>query len=164
MSTDPIRVVVADDFPLMRAALVEGWRRDPRIDVVGQASDGAEAMALVHSERPDVLVSDLDMPVADGYEVLEQLRGSKTRVLIVTAKDSAEAMMEALARGACGYMTKHSSVADLCEAVVSVMRGDTPLAPHLSSAFVRGLTREHRRGGSCAGRPRARRARVDAHG
>jgi DNA-binding NarL/FixJ family response regulator len=134
-----IRVVVADDFPLMRAALVESWRRDPRIDVVGQAADGAEAIALVEAERPDVLACDLEMPVLDGQQVVEHLRASPTRVLIVTGTDSPEAMMRAIDAGAAGFMTKHSSVSELREAVLAVMRGETPIAPHLACALVREL-------------------------
>ena len=139
MPKEQIRVVVADDFPLMRAALVEGWRTDPDIAIVGQAADGAEAIALVEAQLPDVLVCDLAMPVLDGQQVVAHLQGSATRVLIVTGSDCPEAMARAMDAGAAGYMTKHANVGELREAVIAVTRGQAPIAPHLSDVLVREL-------------------------
>jgi DNA-binding NarL/FixJ family response regulator len=151
-----IRVVVADDFPLMRAAFVNGLAGDPDIDVVGEAADGLEAVALVVEQRPDVLVLDLSMPQLDGLGVLAQLRDQApaTRALVVTASEKQENLVQAVQAGAAGYMTKHSTVEQICDAVRSVHRGEAAIAPLLAADLLRAMRDGTRTAGRSGLRPR----------
>jgi DNA-binding NarL/FixJ family response regulator len=134
-----IRVVVADDFPLMRAAVVDGLRSDPDIDVVGEAGDGVEAVAMVKAKLPDVLVLDLGMPHLGGLGVLAQLRDEQpdTRVLVMTASEKRESLVAAVGAGATGYITKRSTVPQMCEAVATVHTGGAAISPALTADLLR---------------------------
>src|SRR3954465_11127821 len=114
-----IRVVVADDFPLIRRAIAEALIARPGIDVVGEAGDGLEAVRLAHEKRPDVLLLDLGMPGLSGLETLSRLRDElpDLRVLIVTASEKPENLLQAFNAGAAGYLTKRSSVEELFDAI-----------------------------------------------
>jgi DNA-binding NarL/FixJ family response regulator len=134
-----IRVVVAEDFPLLRAALVDGLRTDGEIEVVGQAGDGIEAVAVVTDQRPDVLLLDLSMPRLDGLGVLTQVGASApdTRVLVMTASEKRDCILEAMGAGAAGYITKRSTLPQLCEAVCTVHGGGAAITPSLTAELMR---------------------------
>ena len=95
-----IRVVVADDFPLVREGLVRALERDPGIEVVGQAENGREALVLAHEHQPDVIVLDLRMPEMGGIAVLERLREElpEVRAVIMTASEKADSLLDAVGR------------------------------------------------------------------
>jgi DNA-binding NarL/FixJ family response regulator len=143
-----IRVVVADDFPLVREAIANAIGRDPGIDVVGRAADGAEALRMVAELEPDVLVLDLHMPDCGGIGVLERLREmeTRTRVLVMTASESPESLIDAVNAGAQGYLTKRSTGEELRQAVITTY-GDgsvieSRLASHLLRSYRQGSTAE----------------------
>jgi len=147
-----IRVLVADDFPLMRAAVVEALQTDPGIEIVGQAADGEETLMRAHELRPDVIVLDLRMPHLDGVVVLARIQHElpRVRVLVMSASEQRETVVQALGAGAAGYITKRSTVSALREAVATVHRGDAAIEPSLTAHLLRAF--------SGAGPPAASRA------
>ncbi|HWG82924.1 MAG TPA: response regulator transcription factor [Gaiellales bacterium] len=125
-----IRVVVADDQPLMRAGFRMILEAQPDIQVVGEAGDGAEAVEVTERVQPDVVVMDIRMPVMDGVEATRRLPGQ--RVLILTTFDLDEYVVDALQAGASGFLIKDAPPEELVNAVRVVARGDALLAPKVT--------------------------------
>ena len=146
------RVLVADDFPLVREALATALRRHPEIEVVAMASDGVEAVEMAHAHRPDVVVLDLKMPRMSGLVALTKLSSDLpgTRVLLLTACEEPDTVIDAVSAGAAGFITKRSSGADLIDAVLRVSRGEPVVSASLTAYLVQGLRRDggERRGGT----------------
>ena len=146
------RVLVADDFPLVREALAAALRRHPEIEVVGMAADGIEALELAHEHEPDVVVLDLKMPRMSGLVALTRLNSElpSTRVLLLTACEEPDTVIDAVSAGAAGFVTKRTSGADLIDAVLRVGRGEPVISSSLTAYLVQGLRRDsgERRGGS----------------
>ncbi|HEY3186980.1 MAG TPA: response regulator transcription factor [Solirubrobacteraceae bacterium] len=134
-----IRVLVVDDFPLMREALVASLEADPHIEVVGEAGDGGQGLALAQELRPDVVVCDLHMPGQGGGVLLGRLREElpDTRVLVVTADERPEALLDAVADGAAGYLTKRLSGRQLRHAIVTVHAGGSVITPAMAPHLLR---------------------------
>jgi DNA-binding NarL/FixJ family response regulator len=134
-----IRVVVADDFPLLREAVVRALDTDPGIEVVGEAADGREALALAEDLKPDVLILDLRMPELGGLAVLDALRTSdpQIRVIVMTAIEQASTLLDAIAAGAVGYLSKRSTAKDLRQAVTTAHAGGSLITPSLASHLLR---------------------------
>ena len=140
-----IRVVIADDQPVVRTGFHTILNADPGIEVVGEAGDGYEAIALVELLHPDVVVMDIRMPNLDGIAATRAIRGQPatltTRVLVLTTFDIDEYVFEALRAGASGYLLKDATRDELVHAVKTVALGDALLAPsvtrHLIEEFVR---------------------------
>ena len=124
-SADRIRVMVVDDHPIVRSGLREVLEASGRLEVVGQAGDGEEAVRTVEGLRPEVIVMDVMMPCKDGVdacrEIMELL--PETRVLMLTASTQEDAVIEAIAAGATGYLEKYSRPEELVEAVLDVAAG-----------------------------------------
>ena len=120
-----IRVMVVDDHPLMRNGLRDALEESGRFEVVGQAADGEEALGTVENLKPEVIVMDVIMPNKDGIdacrEIIELL--PDTRVLMLTASSEMDAVIEAVAAGATGYLQKYSGPEELVGAVVDVAEG-----------------------------------------
>ena len=121
-SADRIRVMVVDDHPIMRNGLRDTLEASGRFEVVGQAEDGDEALRTVEGLQPQVIVMDVIMPNKDGIdacrEIMELL--PDTRVLMLTASSEMDAVIEAVAAGATGYLQKYSRPEELVGAVVDV--------------------------------------------
>ena len=124
-SEDRIGVMVVDDHPIMRTGLRDALGASGRFEVVGQAGDGEEAVRTAEELRPEVIVMDVIMPNKDGIdacrEVMELL--PDTRVLMLTASTEMDAVIEAVAAGATGYLQKYSRSEELVEAVLDVAAG-----------------------------------------
>jgi DNA-binding NarL/FixJ family response regulator len=137
-----IKVVVADDFPLVREAVVGVLTRDPAIEVVGEAATGHEAIALAEELAPDVMILDLSMPELGGMEVLEALRISQPqiRIIVLTASEQAGAVLEAIAAGAAGYLSKRSVGEELRQAVITAYGGGSVVSPQLASHLFQELS------------------------
>jgi DNA-binding NarL/FixJ family response regulator len=135
----PIRIAIADDHPVVREGLAAMLETQPDLDVVGQAETGPEAVALVASREPDVLLLDLEMPGLDGVGVLRRLRetGSRTRAIIFTVFDTDERIIAAVEAGAAGYLLKGAPRAEVFAAVRTVATGGSLLAPVAASAVLR---------------------------
>lgn len=125
MSRDPIRVVLADDHPLFRAGVRTLLERASGIEVVAEASDGAEALERVREHNPDVLLLDMEMPEMTGVEVARRLRamGEEARILVLSAYDDDEYVAELLQCGAAGYLTKDEVPERIVATVRNVARG-----------------------------------------
>jgi DNA-binding NarL/FixJ family response regulator len=128
-----ISVLIADDQPLMRAALRMYLEAESDIDVVGEAGDGERAVALAEQLRPDVVVMDIRMPILDGVEATRRLTtrgtGEAVKVLVITTFDLDENVVEALRAGASGFLLKDATADELVHAVRVVAAGDALLAP-----------------------------------
>ena len=124
-SADRTRVMVVDDHPIMRNGLRDALEASGRLEVGGDAKDGEEAVRTVEELGPDVIVMDVIMPNKDGIdacrEIMELLPG--TRVLMLTASTEIDAVIEAIAAGATGYLQKYSGPEELVEAVLAVAEG-----------------------------------------
>ena len=135
-----IRVVVADDQPLMRSALRMCLSPEPDIDVVGEAGDGQETVALAARLRPDVVIMDIRMPVLDGVAATALLtaggRDGPTRVLIITAFDLDEYVVEALRAGASGFLVKDATPDELVHAIRVIAAGDAVLSPGVTGRLL----------------------------
>lgn len=134
-----IRVVLADDQPLVRAALQMVITEAEGIEVAGEARDGAEAVALAEELRPDVVVMDIRMPGTDGIEatrrIVERLDG--TQVIVLTTFDDDESVYGALRAGAAGFLVKDMALDDILAAVRVVAAGDGLIAPAVTRRLIR---------------------------
>jgi len=129
-------VVVADDQPLVRAGLRVVLEVEDDIELVAEASDGIEAVAVARRARPDVMLMDVRMPGQDGLQALRQIVADPglagTRVVMLTTFDLDDYVQEALRAGACGFLVKDSEPAEVLQAIRVVARGDALLSPGIT--------------------------------
>ncbi|WP_184572984.1 response regulator [Streptomyces zagrosensis] len=142
-----IRVLIADDQPLVRRGLALILAPDPAFEVVGEAGDGADAVALAHRLRPDIVVMDIRMPILDGVAATGQLARELPgcRVLALSTFDMDEYVVAALRAGACGFLPKDSSPEELVAAVRVVYTGEAAVAPRLLTRLISTYVRAPRR-------------------
>ncbi|MCX5202007.1 response regulator transcription factor [Streptomyces sp. NBC_00237] len=140
----PVRVVLADDERMVRTALRVILDAEPDLEVVGEAATGAEAVSVVRSVRPDVVLMDVRMPEIDGIRATEQILATlpdPPRIVVVTTFENDSYVYDALRAGAAGFLLKRAAAEDLVQAVRLVARSDSLLFP----AAVRSLAAEHGR-------------------
>ena len=136
-----IRVVVADDQQLVRAGFVVLLGSADDCEVVGEAANGAEAVALATSERPDVVLMDVRMPVMDGIEATRLItESSQSRVLILTTFDLDEYVYDGLRAGASGFLLKDTPPGELLHAVRVVAAGEALIAPSVTRRLIEEFT------------------------
>jgi len=136
-----IRVLVADDQPLMRAAFEMTLRTEDDIDLVGEAADGLEAVEQARRLLPDVILMDVRMPGMDGVEATRILAAEDrtTKILILTTFDIDEYVIEAIRAGASGFLLKDVRPSELIEAIRIVARGDALLAPSVTRRLLESI-------------------------
>jgi DNA-binding NarL/FixJ family response regulator len=124
----PVRVLIADDHRLFAEALEAILTADDRLEVVGQASDGGEAVELARRLEPDVVLMDVSMPVLDGFEATREIRSAsdEVRVLMLTGSNSRADVDRSREAGASGYVTKDRIASELVEALLEVTRRRLP--------------------------------------
>src|SRR3954469_4845939 len=126
-----VRLLLIDDFPLIREGFAAALECDPALTIVGQADNGDDGLRLACELQPDVVILDLRMPGMGGMTVLERLRSElpESKVLVVTATEKAQPLLDAVAAGAAGYLTKRSTREELRQAVITVYGGGSVISP-----------------------------------
>jgi DNA-binding NarL/FixJ family response regulator len=135
---NPVRLVIVDDHPVVRDGLRGIFTGDPDFEVVGEAGNGTEALAVVASVDPDVVLMDLRMPGMDGVTATARLveQGVRAKVLVLTTYDTDSDVLPAIEAGATGYLLKDARREDLLRAVHSAHRGESVLAPSVASKLI----------------------------
>jgi DNA-binding NarL/FixJ family response regulator len=134
----PIRLLIADDHPVVRDGLRAMLSTQPDFQIVGEAANGVEAVQLTERLKPDVLLLDLEMPDLDGVSALTQIRAanSQARVIIVTAYDTDERIVQAVVAGAQGYLLKGAPREEIFRAIRVVHGGGSLLQPIVASKLM----------------------------
>jgi DNA-binding NarL/FixJ family response regulator len=138
MRRPPIRVLIADDHPIVREGISNELTRHSDLVVVGHATDGDEAMSLAQSAEPDVILLDINMPGKRAAEIVREIStfASPPRVLIVSAFGDVEYVVAMLEAGAKGYLLKDEEPAVIVNGIRSVYLGETCLSPSVMTSFV----------------------------
>ena len=133
-----LKILIADDHGVLRAGLRALLNTDPNFQVIGEASDGAEALRLAQDLRPDVVLADISMPGLSGIEIARRLRESlpSTRVLILTVHEDKSLLREAIQAGAAGYILKRAVESELIDAIRAVARGELYVHPAMTRALL----------------------------
>ena len=143
-----IRVIIAEDEPLLRSGLTALAEHDGDITVVAEAADGGKAVSRTRELRPDVVLMDIRMPGIDGVTATELILRdpalSGVRVLVLTTFAEEETVLDAIAAGAAGYLLKDVAPADLRAAVRRVAAGEPALSPSVTTTIMRALTARRR--------------------
>lgn len=133
-----IRIVIADDHPVVRAGLRDMLSSQPDFEIVGEASNGVEAVALVNQMQPDVVLMDLRMTLLDGAGATAQIhaRQTKTAVLVLTSYESTADILRAIEAGALGYLLKDVQREELFTAIRTVAQGKAVFAPTVATRLL----------------------------
>jgi DNA-binding NarL/FixJ family response regulator len=136
--SEPIKLLIADDHPVVRDGLSSMFARDPEFAVVGEAADGAEAVRLAQALAPDVILMDLRMAGMDGVTAIAELqrRGVPARVLVLTTYDTDSHVLPAIEAGATGYLLKDAPRDELLRAVRAAARGEATLSPSVAARLM----------------------------
>jgi two-component system, NarL family, response regulator NreC len=136
-----IRILIADDHGVMRAGLRAVLEDEPDLQIVGEATNGEEALHLASQLQPDIILLDIGMPGIDGIEVTRRLRrlAPQTQALILTVYEDERLLSEAIQAGASGYVIKRALEEELLSAIRAVSRGDMYIHPAITRLLVKGI-------------------------
>ncbi len=140
-----IRILVADDHPIVRDGLVAILSTQADFDVIGEAATGLETVQQAEALKPDVILLDLEMPEIDGVEAIRRMRDTNPdiRVIVFTAFDTDERILNAVRAGARGYLLKGVPREEVFQAIRVVHAGDSLLQPIVASKLLRQVSQEH---------------------
>ncbi len=132
-----MRIVVADDHPLFREAIVRAIKERPDFVMIGEAADGRSALEVIRELRPDVAVLDIKMPELDGLKVLNAIRRDElaTRVILLSAFVDGSTAFEAVAGGAAAFLSKDADRRRITDTIAAVSRGETVLGPEVQAGL-----------------------------
>ena len=152
---EPIRILIADDHPIVRRGISMCLNHQPHLQVVGEAADGREALARIRELRPDVALMDIDMPQMNGMAVTDLLRREmpELKVIILSMCSNADYVMRIIECGARGFVLKEASPAELVQAIETVHAGQSYFSPEVARVA---LNRVVRSGGGGESAPMAR--------
>ncbi|MFI9595047.1 response regulator [Nonomuraea sp. NPDC052265] len=138
MTERPIRLIIADDHPVVRDGIRGMFAADPGFEVLGEAGDGAQAVDLARVLEPDVILMDLRMPTMDGVTAIKKLAelGLAARVLVLTTYDTDRDVIPAIEAGATGYVLKDTAPDELIRAVRTAARGEAVLSPSVATRLL----------------------------
>jgi len=158
------RLIIVDDYDLVRAGIRSMLAREADVEVVGEAVNGREALATCRRLRPDLVLMDVRMPEMDG---LTATRGIKrefpaTSVLMVTVHENPDYLLEALKAGAAGYILKEATKRELLTAIRQTLSGETPLTPKLAAQLLRQIASETNANGNANQRPELQEGSIPA--
>lgn len=145
--SETIRVLLVDDHPVVRRGLRAFLETRDSIEVLGEATDGSDAVTLAEAMRPDVILMDLVMPRLDGIEAIRRIgeRVPEARVVVLTSFGSDDRVLEAVRAGAAGYLLKDAEPREVEAAVRAAHRGDAVLDPAVTAGLLRGVAGGQRR-------------------
>jgi DNA-binding NarL/FixJ family response regulator len=140
-----IRVIIADDHPVFRKGLRQIIELENDLSVIGEAADGAAALALIRELQPEVAVLDINMPNLKGFDVARETKreGPKVQIVFLTMYDDERMFNEALNAGALGYLLKDSAISDIVESIRAVAAGRHFITPSISRYLIGRFTRSH---------------------
>ncbi|MEV4582343.1 response regulator transcription factor [Nonomuraea jabiensis] len=138
MAEVPIRLLIADDHPIVRDGIRGMFAGDPDFEVLGEAGDGAQAVELARALAPDVILMDLRMPRMDGVAAIKELArlGITARVLVLTTYDTDRDVLPAIEAGATGYLLKDTGRGELVRAVRTAAQGEAVLSPSVATRLL----------------------------
>src|SRR5215216_5840498 len=144
MRTEPVRLLIADDHELVRDGLQRMLSREPDLEVVGEVANGREAVKLCRRLHPDLVLMDVQMPEMDGLEATRVIKSAlpTTSVLIVTAYDNPDYLVEAIAAGAAGYVLKYAPRWEIIGAIHRTLSGEYPIDGKLIMQLIQRLNNE----------------------
>lgn len=136
---DAIRVLIADDHPIVREGLRTLIASEPGMEMVGEATNGAEAVSLARSLQPDVILMDLIMPVMDGLRAISEIKAEnpEASILVLTSFAEQDKVFPAIRAGALGYLLKDTAPDQLLQAIYDVHRGEPSLHPSVALQLIR---------------------------
>jgi len=134
----PIRIVIADDHPIVRQGLAAVLSQEEDLEVVGQAGNGLEAVAQARKLRPDIILMDLQMPEMDGVEAIQKIKTetSDIGIIILTTYETDDYIFRGIEAGARGYLLKDSSPEDVLKAIRTVHQGESLIQPRVASRLI----------------------------
>jgi len=143
MTEQTIRILIADDHPVVRKGLKALLNTEPGLEVVGEAADGEQAVTKASTLKPDVILMDLSMPRKDGVQAISEIRQEVpgVKILVLTSFAEDRRIIAAIEAGALGYLLKESSPRELVRAVRTVYRGDSSLHPTVAHKLIHSLQR-----------------------
>ena len=132
-----VRVLVVDDHPFFRDGVTRSLTESGRIEVIGEAENGSDALEMIRRDPPDVALVDYQMPVMDGLDVVHAVvdEGLPTRVLLLSAVSDSAVVFRALEEGAGGYLSKDARRKEIVDAVLRAAEGQTVLPPELAGSL-----------------------------
>ncbi len=142
---EPIRLLIAEDQPLMRRGLRTVLDLEPGFQVVGEAPDGVEAVAQARRLRPDLVLMDLQLPQQDGVQATREIiQAGLGRVLILTTFDTEDYVLDAIRAGAAGYLLKDVDAAELCQVIRRIAAGEVFVQPSVAAKYLRQIAQAKR--------------------